>query len=148
MAKIRLTKRFTFEMAHALLGYDGLCKNIHGHSYVLWVTVIGEPICDDSNPKDGMVLDFSVLSRLIKNQILEIFDHSFVINNKTPKGTPDIFTDNFEKLIFVKYQPTCENLIKDFSERLIQLIPEGIKLFSLKLQETETAFAEWYASDN
>jgi 6-pyruvoyltetrahydropterin/6-carboxytetrahydropterin synthase len=51
MAKIRLTKEFNFEMAHALWNYDGLCKNIHGHSYKLLVTVIGEAITDKKNPK-------------------------------------------------------------------------------------------------
>ncbi|MBN2173471.1 MAG: 6-carboxytetrahydropterin synthase, partial [Bacteroidales bacterium] len=53
MVKIRVTKEFTFEMAHALLGYDGSCKYVHGHSYGLSVTVIGKPITDDSNPKLG-----------------------------------------------------------------------------------------------
>ena len=42
-ARIRLTKEFTFETGHALYGYDGLCKNVHGHSYKLAVTVIGTP---------------------------------------------------------------------------------------------------------
>ncbi|MBP7509547.1 MAG: 6-carboxytetrahydropterin synthase, partial [Prolixibacteraceae bacterium] len=48
MAKIRVTKYYDFEMAHALWNYDGLCKNIHGHSYKLHITVIGEPIDDSS----------------------------------------------------------------------------------------------------
>ena len=57
MSTIRVTKSFSFETAHALYGYDGLCKNIHGHSYKLYVTVIGTPITDSSNVKFGMVID-------------------------------------------------------------------------------------------
>ena len=54
MTKIRITKKFEFEAGHALYGYDGKCKNIHGHSYKLWVTVIGSPIEDSSHVKmDG-----------------------------------------------------------------------------------------------
>jgi 6-pyruvoyltetrahydropterin/6-carboxytetrahydropterin synthase len=48
----------------------------------------------------------------------------------------------------VDYQPTSENMVVDFSKRIIARLPEGIRLFSLKLQETESSFAEWYASDN
>ena len=59
MAKIRITKKFTFEAAHALYGYDGKCKNIHGHSYKLFVTIIGNPIKDSNNVKFGMIIDFS-----------------------------------------------------------------------------------------
>ncbi len=66
MTKIRLTKQFAFEMAHSLWNYDGLCKNIHGHSYKLDVTVIGKPIDDESNNKQGMVMDFIDLKRNCK----------------------------------------------------------------------------------
>ena len=44
MSTIRITKQFTFEAGHALYGYDGKCKNLHGHSYKLFVTVAGSPI--------------------------------------------------------------------------------------------------------
>jgi len=135
-------------MAHALLGYDGLCENIHGHSYVLWVSIIGEPINDEANPKNGMVMDFSVLSKIVKTQIIEVFDHSLVLNNNTPKGVSDIFVNNSNKLILVNYQPTCENLIKEFSEKILKMLPRNVVLNSLKLQETETSYAEWFAIDN
>ena len=50
---VRITKAFKFEMAHALHGYDGLCKNIHGHSYRLWVTIRGEIKNEKGHRKDG-----------------------------------------------------------------------------------------------
>ena len=61
--KVRVTKQFTFETGHALYGYDGLCKNVHGHSYKLDVTVIGSPIEDNTHVKNGMVIDFSDLKK-------------------------------------------------------------------------------------
>ena len=61
MSKIRITKQFSFEAGHALYGYDGKCKNVHGHSYQLYVTVIGTPISDTTNVKYGMVIDFGDL---------------------------------------------------------------------------------------
>jgi 6-pyruvoyltetrahydropterin/6-carboxytetrahydropterin synthase len=51
MSNIRITKQFSFETGHALYGYDGKCKNVHGHSYKLSVTVIGKPITDTANVK-------------------------------------------------------------------------------------------------
>ncbi len=50
--------------------------------------------------------------------------------------------------ILVDYQPTSENMVIDFSEKIKRRLPESIQLHSLKLQETETSFAEWYQSDN
>ena len=65
MSKIRLTKEFRFEMAHALWDYDGLCRNIHGHSYILAVTVIGVPNEDRNSPTYGMVMHFGDLKRIV-----------------------------------------------------------------------------------
>jgi len=69
MSIIRITKRFNFEAGHALHGYEGKCKNIHGHSYKLDVTVQGIPIKDRSNPKYGMVIDFADLKKIVKEEI-------------------------------------------------------------------------------
>ena len=71
MSKIRITKKFRFEAAHALYGYDGKCKNIHGHNYKLFVTVIGVPVNDNSNAKEGMVMDFGDLKKIVNTQIIE-----------------------------------------------------------------------------
>ncbi|HQQ12325.1 MAG TPA: 6-carboxytetrahydropterin synthase, partial [Bacteroidales bacterium] len=68
MSKIRITKEFKFEMAHALLGYDGPCRNVHGHSYELIVTVIGEPIAETGHVKLGMVMDFGDLKRIVMSE--------------------------------------------------------------------------------
>ena len=74
MKNIRITKEFTIEMAHALHNYDGKCANIHGHSYQLAITLIGEPISDDKNPKLGMVMDFSVLKKIVNEEVISEFD--------------------------------------------------------------------------
>ena len=145
---IRLTKIFNFEMAHALYGYDGPCKNIHGHSYSLEVTIAGEPLNDPSHPKHGMVMDFSDLKAIVKEQIVDRLDHALLLNGNSPHRNIPQLDANFEKVVFVDYQPTSENMVVDFSQRIIRRLPQNIQLFSLKLQETESSFAEWFASDN
>ena len=64
MSKIRITKKFRFEAAHALYGYDGKCKNIHGHNYKLFVTVIGAPV-NDTVMQRNIAMDFGDLKRLL-----------------------------------------------------------------------------------
>jgi 6-pyruvoyltetrahydropterin/6-carboxytetrahydropterin synthase len=145
---IRVTKEFNFEMAHALLNYDGPCRNIHGHSYRLLVTLSGTPLNNPENPKNGMVIDFSDLKSIVRKEIVDVFDHSLVISKLYNSEKADIITRVFENTIIVDYQPTCENLVSDFAGRIARLLPEKVNLHSLKLYETATSFAEWYASDN
>ena len=149
MSKIRLTKSFSFETGHALYGYDGKCKNIHGHSYKLFVTVIGEPISDSGNVKYGMVIDFGDLKKIVKEEIVDVFDHATVFNKNTPhfELAMELKTRGHNVLL-VDYQPTSEMMIIDFAEKIRRLLPKHIQLHSLKLQETATSFAEWHAADN
>ncbi|MCU4189854.1 6-carboxytetrahydropterin synthase [Flavobacterium sp. HXWNR29] len=149
MSKIRITKQFNFETGHALYGYDGKCKNVHGHSYKLSVTVIGRPITDTNNVKYGMVIDFGDLKKIVKEQIVDVFDHATVFNKNTPHiELANELQSRGHDVILVDYQPTSENMVIDFSNKIKNLLPENIELHSLKLQETETSFAEWYAEDN
>ncbi len=147
--KIRVTKEFRFEMGHALHHYDGLCKNVHGHSYRLFVTVIGEPITDTTNQKLGMVIDFGDLKRVVNREVVDKFDHALVINESQKDEIQQVEgSPLFERFYALPYQPTCENMVADFAERIRKNLPEGIELFSLKMHETATSYAEWYAADN
>lgn len=148
MSNIRITKQFYFETGHALYGYDGKCKNVHGHSYKLSVTVAGSPISDASNVKYGMVIDFGDLKKIVASEIVDKFDHATVFN----KNTPHIeLANELEKrghnVILVDYQPTSEMMLIDFAKKIKNRLPNTIKLHSLKLQETGTSSAEWFAVD-
>jgi len=149
MGNIRITKQFNFETGHALYGYDGKCRNVHGHSYKLSVTVIGRPITDTSHVKLGMVIDFSDLKKIVKEEIVDTFDHATVFNKNTPHvDLAKELTERGHNVILADYQPTSENMVIDFAKKIKSRLPENIQLFSLKLQETDTSFAEWYAIDN
>lgn len=149
MTKIRITKQFSFETGHALYGYDGKCKNVHGHSYKLSVTVIGEPITDRSNVKFGMVIDFSDLKKIVREEVVEVFDHATVFNETTPHvELARELESRGHHVILVNYQPTSENMVIDFASKISSRLPESITLFSLRLQETDSSFAEWFQSDN
>lgn len=149
MNTIRITKQFTFETGHALYGYDGKCRNVHGHSYKLHVTVIGNPNNDSNHVKYGMVIDFSDLKKIVKKEIVELFDHATVFNKNTPHiELAKLLKDRGHNVLLVDYQPTSEMMIIDFAKKIKKELPSSIKLHSLKLQETESSYAEWLASDN
>ncbi len=145
---IRVTKEFSFEMAHVLWNYDGPCRNVHGHSYRLYVTLYGKPLEEPDNPKNGMVIDFSDLKKIVKREIVDVFDHSVVVSRNFDMEKMNMFSVLFGNTVLVDYQPTCENLVSDFAGRISRLLPDGTKLHSLKLYETATSYAEWYAEDN
>ena len=148
MSTIRITKKFNFETGHALYGYDGKCKNVHGHSYKLSVTVIGQPIADAAEVKYGMVIDFSDLKKIITEEIVDVFDHATVFNKNTPHvELAKELSDRGHHVILVDYQPTSEMMVIDFAQKIKNRLPATVQLFSLKLQETETSFAEWFSSD-
>ncbi|MCL5127298.1 6-carboxytetrahydropterin synthase [Algibacter sp. L4_22] len=146
---IRITKKFAFETGHALYGYDGKCKNVHGHSYKLSVTVIGEPITDNTNVKYGMVIDFGDLKKIVKEEIVDVFDHATVFNKNTPHvELAKELQARDHNVLLVDYQPTSEMMVIDFSKKIQKRLPNHIKLHSLKLQETDSSFAQWFAHDN
>ena len=143
---IRITKEFKFEMAHALFGYDGLCKNIHGHSYRLWVTIIGNVLEEENHMKNGMVLDFSILKKIVKPEIVDKYDHSLVLNANSPHANIDFSA--FEKVFLLPYQPTSENLVYDFVQVIKEKLPNNVDLHKVILSETANSYAEWCADDN
>jgi len=149
MNNIRITKQFSFETGHALYGYDGKCKNIHGHSFNLFVTVIGQPISDMDNVKFGMVIDFGDLKKIVKEEIVDQFDHATIFNKNTPHvELAKVLKEEGHHIILVDYQPTSEMMVIDFAKKIKNRLPEHIQLHSIKLQETGTSYVEWYASEN
>ncbi len=145
---IRITKAFKFEMAHALNGYDGLCRNIHGHTYELKVTVAGNPVSDENSPKLGMVMDFGDLKKIVKEEIVNKYDHSLVLYNRMPESLITELKNNFERIILKDYNPTSELMLLDFVKTIQARLPENVMLKRLFLRETTTSYAEWYAEDN
>lgn len=146
--KLRVTKIFDFETAHALWGYDGKCANIHGHSYKLTVSITGAIIKDNSAVKNGMIIDFSDLKKIVKTAVIEDFDHALLVNGDTPHAKYAEVESGFSKIMLCDYQPTCENMLVEMVTRIRAALPKEIDLKYAKLQETHTSFAEWFLSDN
>jgi 6-pyruvoyltetrahydropterin/6-carboxytetrahydropterin synthase len=144
MAKIRITKQFDFEAAHALEGYHGKCKDIHGHSYHLRVTVIGEVSQEAEDVEGSMVMDFSELKRIVKAEVVDQFDHMLILkDNSRFRG----IEANHERVLYVPYQPTCENMLLDIVDRIRKKMPAHARLHNAFLRETPRSYAEWFEED-
>ena len=162
--RIRITKEFDFEAAHALDGYNGKCRDIHGHSYHLKVTFIGKPKQDTNVSECGMVVDFGEIKKLVKSiiekdslyvnqdffdkklvksKIYDLFDHRLILREDS--RFKSIEKEN-KGVRYVNYQPTCENMLIEIVNILKDNFTD-IELHSVFLRETSNSYAEWYADD-
>jgi 6-pyruvoyltetrahydropterin/6-carboxytetrahydropterin synthase len=116
IGKVAITKVFTFDSAHHLKDYEGKCKNIHGHTYKLEVTVKGVP---DNN---GLVMDFHDLNDIMEDEILSKIDHRYL-------------NELFE------FNPTCEMIgLWIWDEAAKRMVKAGCTLEKLILWETPTSY--------
>ena len=128
-------------MAHAIHGYAGACKNIHGQSYELEVTVSGCTTKDEYILAPGFIIDFKELKQLVTDSIIRMIDHKLVLSQDYIAEHPSIRSQ--ENLVMLGAEPTAENLLIHFQQILLQALPSGSKLVELKLYETKDSFARW-----
>jgi 6-pyruvoyltetrahydropterin/6-carboxytetrahydropterin synthase len=140
---VTLNKIFTFDMAHALEFYPGKCRHIHGHTYILHVSVSGNILDSPGAPLDGMIADFTDIKQWVKSEVIEIFDHALVLRQNSEHANMNWSETNWSRILLTSYQPTCENIMLDIRDRLNKKIADGLELVQLRLYETPTSYAEW-----
>lgn len=122
---------------------------MHGHSYKLFVTVKGKPINNLDDPKNGMVVDFGDIKKIVNSEIIDVWDHAVLVNGVSPhKDLGQDLEGKGHKVIFCNYQPTCENMLYDIAEKIQNKLPKEVQLAYLKLHETENSYGEWFAEEN
>ncbi len=139
---IYITKIFSFEAAHALKDYNGACANIHGHSYRLEVSIA--PRTDSvAIEEDGMVWDFNNLKKVVRETLLNRFDHSLLLNSSSDTSLLETLKGHFEKVLLLPFQPTSENLVQHFASLLKTSLPKHLRLKRIVLYETATSFVTY-----
>jgi len=133
-------------MAHALDNYNGKCRFIHGHTFHFSVTLKGYILNDESDPKNGMVMDFGELKAILKEEIADHFDHSLILKDTSPYAI--VAKVSPERINLLPFQPTCENLLIHFVEKVKNRLPENTVLHSATLQETPSNIAEWQYAES
>ena len=140
---ITITKIFRFEMAHAIFGYAGKCKNIHGHSYILHVSVANASTEDGFIPASGFILDFKDLKKIVNEKIIKELDHRLVLSDEYVKENSAF--ESAENIFKWKIEPSAENILIYIKQEIETALPREIKLIKLKLYETTDSYAEWKA---
>ncbi|MBN8835960.1 MAG: 6-carboxytetrahydropterin synthase [Sphingobacteriia bacterium] len=138
---LRLTKIFYFETAHAIYGYEGKCKNIHGHSYKLEVTVATTSSGEDYIPSPGFIIDFKDLKQIVRSTIVDHFDHKLILSEQYLKANPGI--EKQDSLVIWNVEPTAENILVYIKKHIEKELPANTNLACLRLYETESSYAEW-----
>lgn len=138
---VRLTKIFRFETAHALHGYVGACSHVHGHSYVLHVTVEGKESTHEPISGTGILLDFKELKRIVQESVITMFDHKLLVSKAfLESNTIDLQADS---ICIMKEEPSAENMLLYASRKIEAHLPAHIRLTKLVLWETQDSYAEW-----
>lgn len=138
---ITVTKIFRFEMGHAIDGYEGMCKYIHGHSYVLHVTVTTTGAGDKPLPSPGFIIDFKELKKIVNGNLVAKLDHSLILSEQYVAKHPDIMQE--QNLMVLPYEPSAENMLYFIRTELQGAFSEKYDIVRLKLWETCDSFAEW-----
>ena len=141
-----VTKEFTFDCAHMLSGHEGLCKNLHGHTYKLQITVSSFAGVIKEGPSEGMIVDFKDLKAIVKERIVDKFDHSYVMwanGSEVEHSIGDLLSQEGMKVVIVKYRPTAENMAQAFYDELKGVLREHkARIVGVKVWETPTSYAE------
>lgn len=133
----QLTTQASFDSAHFLSGYEGKCRNLHGHRWKLEVTVSSEELVREGQIR-GMIVDFGELKKDVKN-LADEFDHCLIIEKGTLKEkTMEVLTEEEFKIIQVDFRPTAENFARYFYERMQKA---GYKVSLVKVYETPNNMA-------
>lgn len=131
-----ISKQFRWEMGHRLPFHDGLCKNIHGHSYEAHVILTGEP---DAH---GMVMDYFDVKTLVQ-PLIDAWDHCFLCDasDDVMKG---FFAEHPMKVVYVDGPTTAENIARLLLTKVINSLsaPHSVQHVRVRIYETEKTYAE------
>ena len=137
---MKVTKEINWHMAHRLTYHDGACRNLHGHTYKIQVTVTG-PMTVEKETSCGMVCDFSDLKTVLQEEIHDVLDHAVMVY-KEDKLMMDMVKDTDLKVCVVDFVTTAENMSRWAFEK-IQARLKNLTVQSVVVYETETSWATY-----
>ena len=136
---MKIAKRFRWEGAHRLPWHDGPCRDLHGHSYEMFVEVEGTP---DAN---GLLMDFKHLKRALM-PLIDEWDHATLIAQNDAQLL-DIMRGAGWRHAVLPYDTTAENICLFVADYLVEssrdlLVERNIHTVRVRVSETETCYAE------
>ena len=127
-----LISKASFDSAHFLAQYEGKCRNIHGHRWIVKVEIFGEKLQENGSKRE-MLIDFGELKSELK-KLVDFYDHSLIIEKNTMREiTLNALKEDGFRIIEVEFRPTAENFAKNFYDYFIE---KGFSVKSISVYET------------
>ena len=105
-----ITRRLEFDAGHRIPNHNSLCKHLHGHRYAIEITLAGEIITTEGLSEQGMVMDFTDVKRIAQEQLVDAWDHAFLVYRGDTVVCDFLATLPNHRAIILELVPTAENL--------------------------------------
>lgn len=146
-----ITRKFEFDAGHRISTHQSQCRNLHGHRYVLEVTISGNIITDNDAPEQGMVMDFSDVKHIIREALVDQWDHAFLVYAGDTRVREFLQSMDGHKTVVLEVQPTAENLALIAFNRLHHVFQNRyagrLELEHIRLFETPNCWADVNKTD-
>ncbi len=143
---LTITKRLEFDAGHRIPDHKGQCWNVHGHRYVLEVTLVGEPMNQPGTSDHGMLMDFSDVTRVAREHLVDAWDHAFLVFEGDDAVRKLLAAIPNHKTVVLDRVPTVENLAAIAFELLRRVYDErfgnDLSLKRIRLFETPNCWAD------
>lgn len=143
---MEITTRLEFDSGHRIPHHKSQCRNLHGHRYVLEVTLSGEIIAQSETSEDGMVMDFSDVKKIAKKHVVDIWDHAFLVYQGDSEVLNFLNTLPDHKTVIFPTVPTAENMAAEAFKILNSQYQDSygnkLKLARVRLYETPNSWAD------
>jgi len=110
MARMQITRRLEFDAGHRIPNHNSQCKHLHGHRYAIEITLSGDIITARGISEEGMVMDFSDVKRIAREQLVNAWDHAFLVYRGDRAVVDFLATLPGHKTVVLDTVPTAENL--------------------------------------
>ena len=143
---MEITTRLEFDAGHRIPHHKSQCRNLHGHRYVIEITLSGDIISKDHTSEDGMVMDFSDVKRIARDCVVDIWDHAFIVYKNDLKVLDFLNTLPNHKTVVFQKVPTAENMATEafriLNNQYQNTYNNQLKLTRVRLYETPNSWAD------
>ena len=147
---LTITRKIEFDAGHRIPNHKSVCRNMHGHRYVMHITLLGKVQEKKGSSSEGMIMDFSDVKRLAEMHLISHWDHAFLVYENDMQVREFLDTLPGHKTVVLDRIPTAENLAQIAFDTLKKVYEDyydtALTLQSIRLYETPNSWAEVCAS--
>lgn len=143
---MQITTRLEFDAGHRIPSHKSQCRNLHGHRYVIEITLSGDIIQQEGASEQGMVMDFSDVKKIARQSVVEPWDHAFLVYRGDAQVRQFLESLPDHKTVVMESVPTAENMAAEAFRILAaeyrDVFGNHLKLDRVRLYETPNSWAD------